>query len=772
MAEAHSAVGFQFTVTPDGIDIDFNRQALKAVLTSSRRSWRKRLIRFVNRYYAGVYPARAETYALALAIFLGFDKGANIDLSRGYVQLIEEKLPTITGMGGKHYVAASLFTGVVWVGIVLVVRYILKGLFSYQGWMSEGRGKKSLMTRIWAPLTWLFSGRSPQLYSYQSSLPKLPVPSVRDTLTRYLRSMKPLLSDEEYDDMEKLAQEFQETIASRLQKYLVLKSWWSTNYVSDWWEEFVYLHSRDAIMVNSNFYGMDLFKVRPTTKQTARAATLIQGCFRWRSQLDKENVKPLMAGLAPLCSYQYERQFNTTRIPGIEKDKIIKMSDSRHIAVHHRGRWFKVYCYYAGRLLTTAEIEEQLDFILADKSEPDVGEEQVAALTAGKRVPWAEARTKYFQAGTNARSLKTIESAAFAVSLDDEEATMGSSAELSRYAKSLLHGKTTDRWFDKTFTLVVYTNGVYGMNVEHAWADAPITGHMMEQILYNEFSRRKYNADGTCDADKTRLPFKPEKLRWEIEDDCMAVINTQLEFAKKLADSVDMYILPFGLEHDAQGIGGLKGFGKRLIKTFKVSPDAYVQLALQLANYRDQGSFSQTYEASMTRLFREGRTETVRSCTIETSDFVKAMEAGAPKEELRELLFKAANNHVQLYQAAMTGKGVDRHLFTLYVVSRYLGLESKFLDKALTQQWKLSTSQTPHSQSNLINFNDYPEYLSAGGGFGPVSEVGYGVSYIVCHEDLIMFHVSSKTTCSTTSSKRFAHQIEKAMFDIANIMKK
>lgn len=27
----------------------------------------------------------------------------------------------------------------------------------------------------------------------------------------------------------------------------------------------------------------------------------------------------------------------------------------------------------------------------------------------------------------------------------------------------------------------------------------------------------------------------------------------------------------------------------------------------------------------MTRLFREGRTETVRSCTIETSAFVKAM---------------------------------------------------------------------------------------------------------------------------------------------------
>ena len=72
-----------------------------------------------------------------------------------------------------------------------------------------------------------------------------------------------------------------------------------------------------------------------------------------------------------------------------------------------------------------------------------------------------------------------------------------------------------------------------------------------------------------------------------------------------------------------------------------------------------------------------------------------------PKEELRELLFKAAGNHVKLYQAAMTGKGVDRHLFTLYVVSRYLGLESKFLDKALTQQWKLSTSQVTASKSDL-----------------------------------------------------------------------
>ena len=43
---------------------------------------------------------------------------------------------------------------------------------------------------------------------------------------------------------------------------------------------------------------------------------------------------------------------------------------------------------------------------------------------------------------------------------------------------------------------------------------------------------------------------------------------------------------------------------------------------------QDREMFCLTYEASMTRLFREGRTETVRSCTNESSAFVRALEGG------------------------------------------------------------------------------------------------------------------------------------------------
>ena len=64
-------------------------------------------------------------------------------------------------------------------------------------------------------------------------------------------------------------------------------------------------------------------------------------------------------------------------------------------------------------------------------------------------------------------------------------------------------------------------------------------------------------------------------------------------------------------------------WGKGVIKKCRVSPDAFVQISLQLAYYKDAGCFAQTYEASMTRLYLNGRTETVRSCTQETAEFVK-----------------------------------------------------------------------------------------------------------------------------------------------------
>jgi len=96
-------------------------------------------------------------------------------------------------------------------------------------------------------------------------------------------------------------------------------------------------------------------------------------------------------------------------------------------------------------------------------------------------------------------------------------------------------------------------------------------------------------------------------------------------------------------------------------------------------------------------------------------------------------------------------------LFCLYVVSKYLEVDSPFLNEVLSEPWRLSTSQTPHGQTPKMDLKKHPNCISAGGGFGPVADDGYGVSYIIAGENLIFFHISAKTTCQQTVSSNHVY---------------
>lgn len=114
----------------------------------------------------------------------------------------------------------------------------------------------------------------------------------------------------------------------------------------------------------------------------------------------------------------------------------------------------------------------------------------------------------------------------------------------------------------------------------------------------------------------------------------------------------------------------------------------------------------------MTRLFRDGRTETVRACSIESSAWVRSMEDPSATTAKRVALLRTAcDKHQKAYLEAMTGKGIDRHLFCLYVVAKYLELKSPFLEELLSEPWRMSTSQTPHGQSQKVldEVKKYPE---------------------------------------------------------------
>lgn len=763
MAEARNVAALSFSLTHDGISVSYDQELLRDIWHAFSRGYKKRTARFKNDFCAGIFPANLHSLLLVLGVtsFLSF---ANKDITFGTAYIFGNYVfYYIFGDGFLSKALGVLLAGsLLWLGLVQLFRLSLKWLLCYKGWMYESphEGNVSTFTKVYFKILHVISRNRPMLHSFQGALPHLPLPSLDNTLKRHLRSIRPITTDEEYNELVELSEKFRKGIGRRLQRYLVIKSYLSTNYVTDWWEEFVYLRQRSPIMINSNYYGFDTLGANPTHSQAARAANVTWAALLFRRLIERQEVSPFAVAprtKLPFCTMQYERLFNTCRVPGEETDRFRRWDDSRHIAVFCRGCWFKLPIHSGKRLYEPAELQLAFQEILDSELRPAPGEDKLAALTAGERTHWAVTRRKYFSNGSNKTSLNAIERSAFVVILDEEEVTYdpNDSSKLDHWASSLLHGKASDRWFDKSFNLIVYANGRVGINAEHSWGDAAVTAHFMEYVILKDYVFRGYEQNGNCKGD-AEVVVHPERLKFNLEDEARSQIDISLKVAEGLIEDVEMALLVW------------TDYGKGFIKKLKISPDAFLQMALQLTYYRNQEKFALTYEASMTRLFREGRTETVRSCTNESCDFVKSMrDASVSREERLRLLRVAADRHQQLYRDAMSGQGVDRHLFALYVVQRYLEEESPFMNKIMPPTYLLSTSQTPLNQCEEEAKNLSPEMkqslVTAGGGFGPVADRGYGVSYIIAGEDQISFHISSKKSADNTSSYGFRDDLQRSL---------
>jgi hypothetical protein len=66
-------------------------------------------------------------------------------------------------------------------------------------------------------------------------------------------------------------------------------------------------------------------------------------------------------------------------------------------------------------------------------------------------------------------------------------------------------------------------------------------------------------------------------------------------------------------------------YGTTWVKKYaKVSPDAFFQMSLQLAYYKIHKKVTATYETASTRQFLHGRTETIRTCSVDTKKLAEA----------------------------------------------------------------------------------------------------------------------------------------------------
>ncbi|KAM9510586.1 palmitoyl thioesterase CPT1C-like [Guaruba guarouba] len=113
--------------------------------------------------------------------------------------------------------------------------------------------------------------------------------------------------------------------------------------LGDLWDEDVHLGGRGPLPACGNYYLMDTPGPPPTPLQAARAANAVCAMLRFRSRV-RSGALPavLFRGALPMCSAQYERLFNTTRVPGETRDRLQQRGGGGHVAALHRGRLFLV----------------------------------------------------------------------------------------------------------------------------------------------------------------------------------------------------------------------------------------------------------------------------------------------------------------------------------------------------------------------------------------------------------------------------------------------
>lgn len=444
-----------------------------------------------------------------------------------------------------------------------------------------------------------------------------------------------------------------------------------------------------------------------------------------------------------MCMFQYERYMQCTRIPGEVMDTLRVYHGSGHVIVIIQDQIFWVHVMHPdGTVLTTSELEYQLSRIERMATERSHRQTHYAlpALTAENRGVWAELRQKLLQNPVNARNLDIVESCVCVLVLSDDEPQ-----DSSDLMKKAFAGNGRNIWFDKSSIVVVHKNGKVGFNGEHAHADAPMPCRMLDLAVSSVIAEMKQGSDPLSPSAAALLD-DPQPIDWELDEEMKASISTAVENVEKIINDTDV------------GAGEVMTFGREFLKQERLSPDSFVQMALQLAFLRDQGHITAVYESATTKQFYHARTETCRSLTNESKAFIEAMDnREISQHEKLNLMRNAIAAHKDYMKDAVFGQGVDRHLTGLYATAMESGIEIPqfFSDPGYVKSttWELSTSN--------MTFSGRP-------GFPPPFDYSYGVCYGV-HANSIVFAVTCRRSCKGKSASRFARQLELALLDMQRL---
>jgi len=589
-------------------------------------------------------------------------------------------------------------------------------------------------------------------FRYQILLPQLPIPEIGDTCDRFLETVEPLLTEDEFAETRAATEEFLHGKGVEMQESLQTYAEAQDNYVDKFWDD-AYLKYDVPIVVNVNpYFVLEDDPTPARNNQMERAVNLVMSALKFVHSIRNEKMTVDMVRKTPLCMSQYPKVLGSARIPDIgdvwEGDKIITTEDSTHIVVMCRNQlyYFDVVTEKGEIVVNADELLASLEAIHTDAMKLDAASAEeiaVGALGSGNRPTWGRMRRELLEESENNKAtLKVIDEAIFVLCLDN--VAPKNTTEAARNAMFGIDLKDKDgaqvgsvfnRWYDK-LCFIVCENGMAMVNFEHSPADGhsvlrmvgdvfsdtivkfaqSISGrtnvpNMLKSVRFDAGARNGGKGNGGGRKNYTKVP---RKLEFDLGEKNTS--NIKEARAALHANILEPYAID-SLEYT--------DYGKKYIVSKKMSPDAFTQMSMMAALKKVTGEVRNTYESVMTKAFLKGRTEAGRSVTKEAKAFLDAFEdSSVTAKEKVKALQTALKAHSAMTKRCSQGQGIDRHLY------------------ALKKNWLLN-----HSADSLPAIFSSPGYKKLGVtflstsncgnpalklfGFGPVSENGIGIGYII-----------------------------------------
>ena len=589
---------------------------------------------------------------------------------------------------------------------------------------------------------------STRTFGNEDLLPRVPLPALEETCARFLEWCAPLLTPDQYAQTAAEVVTFLDPDGPGRPLHAALEKFDASEGVQSWLDLFWpyrYLGRRDRIALNANFFF--LFK-DAGLPQVERATALVLGALDFKHQVDTERLPPALQRGVPQTMGQNRYLFSTTRIPGTVLDTVRAPygngwdgpSPARHILVLHRGNIVRLDVLGAdGVPYAPDEIAAGLQAVL-DADRPR-NEHAVGHLTTKARAAWAADRRTL--EALNPGALDDVESALFCVCLED--LIPGTDLEA---ADQLLHGDSGNRWFDKALSFIVFANGRAGINVEHCELDGTTILGFTDFVVGASGAEHASRVGATPQGVPTR-----EALEFVLDE---ALQAATLQAATSFADyaaATATTVLTFA------------NFGSNRAKQLGVSPDAFVQMAYQLAHRRAKGFTGATYESIATRQYQNGRTEAMRVVTPEVPGFVTTMDDPSADAGVRRATFlAAAAAHVRRAKECQAGHAPEQHLWELQLIQRRGGA-------ALGVDVEPALFRSP---GWLISRDDYLSTSSAPTtaidcfGFGSTSSQCIGVGYVLL-PDRLTVHLSTPRSVAD-GMDAFAEQLDIALRDLTDLL--